>query len=97
MKPEDLELRKLAEAAGPEYGWYGPDVFKDLEFQESGAYIAAASPEAILSLLERLEKAEKDAERYRFWRDKYPETFKPTDITPKDVDRLTDSAMEARK
>lgn len=32
-------------------------------------FIAAANPAAILALLDRLEKAEKDAERYRWLRD----------------------------
>lgn len=80
------ELRKLAEAAT-----------QTTSMRVNAAYCKAAGPEEILSLLDRLEKAEKDAERYRFWRDKYPETFKTTDITPEDVDRLTDAAMEASK
>ena len=59
-------------------------------------YLAAANPQAITELIAALEAAEKDADRYRFWRNRYPETFNPTDITPEDVDRLTDKAMEAK-
>lgn len=72
------ELRKLAEAAtqgkwkssgfsvnSKEHGWA---TIANTEFDydgmaENAAYIAAANPAAILSLLDRLEKAEKDAAR----------------------------------
>ena len=55
---------------------------------------------ALRSLADQLEAvtAERDAykldaERYRFWRGRYPVTFAPTDMTPADVDRCTDAAV----
>lgn len=63
MKPEDLELREKALAAS----MHGQHIYTcwrdDNNFKANEAWQRAASPEAILSLLERLEKAEKDAER----------------------------------
>lgn len=72
------ELRRLAEAAtvgiwkasgfdvnSKEHGW-ATVANTELDYDgmaENAAYIAAANPAAILSLLDRLEKAEKDAER----------------------------------
>ena len=35
-----------------------------------------------------------DAARYRFWRNRYPTTFAPPDMTPEDVDRATDRAIQ---
>ena len=54
------ELRRLAEA-----------VTQTTSMSVNTAYNAAANPAAILSLLDRLEKAEKDAERYRWLRERY--------------------------
>lgn len=51
--------------------------------------------QARATLQSEIEKVEKDAARYRFWRDRYPVTFAPTEMTPEDVDRATDKAMEA--
>jgi hypothetical protein len=45
----------------------------------------------------RLLAIQADAERYRFWRDRYPVTFAPTTMTPEDVDRCTDAAMKESK
>jgi len=72
------ELRKLAEAAtvgvwkasgfsvnSKEHGW-ATIANTELDYDgmaENAAYIAAANPAAILELLDRLEKAEKDAAR----------------------------------
>ncbi len=72
------ELRKLAEAAtvgiwkasgfdvnSKEHGW-ATIANTELDYDgmaENAAYIAAANPAAILALLDRVEKAEKDAER----------------------------------
>ena len=52
------------------------------------------NPEERAALLSAIEEVVRDAGRYRFWRNRYPETFKPTDMTPEDVDRATDSAMK---
>lgn len=46
------------------------------------AYIAAASPAAILALLDRLEKAEKDAERYRWLRGRFRASWLNNHIPP---------------
>ena len=44
------------------------DICSDTMTSEDALYIAAANPAAILALLDRLENAEKDAERYRWLR-----------------------------
>lgn len=48
-----------------------------------------------MDLLTEVEALRADAARYQFWRNRYPETFKPTDLTPEDVDRLSDKAIAA--
>ena len=56
-------------------------------------YALAASPSVVCALLVELDAVRGDAERYKFWRDRYPVTFAPTEYTPQDVDKLTDAAM----
>ena len=106
------ELRKLAEAANTtteqranmqtaQYhaAWAARDAFKN-----------AATPAAILELLDRLEKAEKDAARYRWLREQiYVDEDKRLRITrtyliadqektfQERLDDAIDSAMEASK
>lgn len=57
------ELRKLAEAAS----MHGHHIYThprdDVNWQANEAWIDAANPAAILALLDRVEKAEKDVER----------------------------------
>ena len=36
---------------------------------------------------------QRDAERYRYWRNKYSEKFGDADLTPEDFDRVTDAQM----
>lgn len=96
------ELRKLAEAADSAmtYDW------EWIEFKQ------ACAPEAILALLDRLEKAEKDAERYR-WLRSVGSKIESVTVTvwgdngnphsghkhpePEELDNKIDAAMEASK
>lgn len=106
-------------AAGPSYGESLPvllncvvveeddgdtdDVCRDVLTSEDALYIAAANPAAILALLDRLEKAEKDAARWNYaveiggnqtmnWLDVYDDWDGDGDFTAQ-IDR----AMEASK
>ena len=99
MNKEQIEeLKRLAAAAL--LNGFDLNAMTNAEFgacmKDKRAFPNAANPQAITELIAALEAAEKDADRYRFWRNRYPETFNPTDITPEDVDRLTDKAMEAK-
>ncbi len=82
------KIMKLADeyAAYSNYQFYFPR-----ERDEKRAELAAE--------VERMEaeiaSLRADAERYRFWRNRYPKTFEPTEITPEDVDRMTDAAIQA--
>ena len=40
-----------------------------------------------------LKAAQRDAERYRYWRNKYAEKFCDADLTPENFDRVTDAQM----
>ena len=40
-----------------------------------------------------LKAAQRDAERYRYWRNKYSEKFGDADLTPENFDRVTDAQM----
>lgn len=56
------ELRRLAEAddyVTPNHGWPDASVFKSLFFSDkSAAYLEAATPSAILSLLDKIDAQE---------------------------------------
>lgn len=113
------ELRKLAEAAtvgiwkasgfdvnSKEHGW-ATIANTELDYDgmaENAAYIAAANPAAILALLDRVEKAEKDAERYRWLVDADMLSSPSVDMadafskyTGSALDAAIDAAMEASK
>lgn len=99
------ELRKLAEAAS----MHGHHIYThprdDVNWQANEAWIDAANPAAILELLDRLEKAEKDAGRYRWLRDRHDtsDTFwhvrgsSGNPVLSGRLDKTIDTAMEASK
>ena len=66
------ELRKLAEAVAGKYDQMKHTTEENMARARAFQVFsfAAANPSAILELLDRLDKAEKDAERYRWLRDK---------------------------
>jgi hypothetical protein len=53
----DEELRALAEAADTSPHWYDYTIFTLVEKEEDAAYAAAASPDVVLGLLDRLDAA----------------------------------------
>ena len=59
----DDELRRLAKAALVNGNWYGAENFSKLPWVHSddAAFIAAANPETVKRLLDRVAKAEADA------------------------------------
>ena len=67
------ELRKLAEEANERGGWYPAGVMWDVLIEglqsqtakEDAAYIAAASPEVVLGLLDEIERLTQD-NRYKY-------------------------------
>ncbi len=73
--------------------------------EKDARYISAASPAAIIELINRVEKAEKDAGRYRWLRDSEWEMFTDRWLCEHDIygegqDQLgaaIDTAMEASK
>lgn len=86
------ELRKLAERLSPDR-----TTVLRIDAEQAG--------EAILALLDRLEKAEKDAERYRWLRDSEWEMFEDHWLCerhiygegPDELNAAIDAAMEASK
>jgi hypothetical protein len=69
--------------------------------QEDAGYVVPTIEQTRNALIEALEAQAKqiealqaDAERYRYWRNRYPETFAPTDLKPEDIDRITDAARK---
>ncbi len=68
------ELAERATATRPD--WYTEDGNNWFLPRDCMNWIAAANPQAILELIERLEKAEKDAARYRELRKITPYRFK---------------------
>ena len=72
------------------------DALKTVELRAKDWHKVANDRAAeIVRLHEVIDALRVDAERYRFWRNRYPKTFEPTEITPEDVDRLTDVAIQA--
>ena len=79
-----------------------PEKEWDAELWANAEYIAAANPAAILELLDRLEKAEKDAARYRWLRDGCDEkgnaaSHIAANCYGMEWNALIDTAMEASK
>ena len=77
------ELRKLAEALQHNYLWYSVDDINDDEIDpDDAAYIAAASPTAIIEILDRVDAVEKmlksEQEYGIYWRERAEELKEQT-------------------
>ena len=79
--PGPWEYREMVEpgSAGVTHphGWVDAVIACGANEMRDAAYIAAANPATMLALLDRLEKAEKDAARYRLLASRMVHVFHP--------------------
>jgi len=90
----------------PSFGTIVTNPVVQLHALNNAEFIAAANPAAILELIDRVEKAEKDAERYRWLRKALSDRSSKgkshhfcsiDEGHPEELDGEIDSAMEASK